>query len=156
MQLNQAPYRAVVEARLALEPVNSRLAAERIGDESLAELAGRVGQMRSNTGDRDWFRDADRHFHGVIAWSSGNVMFGYLAEALLGILDGTVIGIDDPGDRRAAILRAHEEIYAAIARHDAAAAGERMREHIEAYARHAQRRFPEILDQTITWDRLPG
>jgi GntR family transcriptional regulator, transcriptional repressor for pyruvate dehydrogenase complex len=156
MQLNHAPCRAVIEARLALEPVVSRLAAERISDESLADLAGSVAQMRGNLADRDWFRDADRRFHGVIAWSSGNVMFGYLVEALLGILDGTVIGIDNSGDRRGAILRAHEEIHAAIARHDAAAAGERMREHIEAYSRYAQRKFPEILDQTITWDRLPG
>src|SRR5215470_10994033 len=156
MQLNQAPYRAVVEVRLALEPVISQLAAERISDEPLAELAGSIAQMRANSGDRDWFRDADRRFHGVIAWSSGNVVFGYIVDALLGILDDTVIGIDNPGDRRAAILRAHEEIYAAIARHDAAAAGERMREHIEAYSRYAQRKFPEVLDQTITWDRLPG
>jgi len=155
MQLNQAPHRAVVEARLALEPVVSRLAAERIGDEALAELAGSVAQMRGNLDDRDWFRDAGRRFHGVIAWSSGNVMLGYIVDAVLGILDGTVIGIDNPGDR-AAILRAHEEIYAAIARHDTAAAEERIREHIEAYSRYAERRFPEILDQTITWDRLPG
>jgi len=156
MQLNQAPYRALVEARLAVEPVVSQLAAGRIGDEPLAELAGSVGQMRGNLGDRDRFRDADRRFHSVVAWSSGNAVFGYLVDALLDILDGTVIGIDNPGDRRAAILRAHEEIYAAIARRDAAAAGERMREHVEAYSRYAQRRFPEILDQTITWDRLPG
>jgi len=156
MQLNQAPYRAVVEARLALEPVICGLAADRISGESLAELAGTIGQMRGNPDDRDGFRDADRRFHGVIAWSSGNVMFGYLAEALLGILDGTVIGVDNPGDRWAAILRAHEEIYAAVAQRDAAAAGERMREHIEAYSRYAQRKFPEILDQAITWDRLPG
>jgi GntR family transcriptional regulator, transcriptional repressor for pyruvate dehydrogenase complex len=156
MQLNQAPYRAVLEARLALEPVTSRLAAGRISDESLAGLADSVAQMRGNAGDGDRLRDADRRFHGVIAWSSGNVMFGYLVEALLGILDGTMIGIDNPGDRRAAILRAHEEIYAAIARHDAASAGERMREHLEAYSRYAEGKFPEILDQTITWDRRPG
>ena len=156
MQLNRAPYRGVVEARLALEPVVSRLAAERISDESLADLARNVAQMRGNLDNRDHFRDVDRRFHGVIAWSSGNVMFGYLVEALLGILDGTVIGIDNLGDRRPAVLQVHEEIYAAIARHDAAAAGERMREHIEAYSRYAQRKFPEILDQTITWDRLPG
>ncbi|MBO0814130.1 MAG: FadR family transcriptional regulator [Actinobacteria bacterium] len=156
MQLNQAPYRAVVEARLELEPVISRLAAERIGDESLGELAGSVGRARGKLEDGDWLREAHRHFHGVIAWSSGNIVFGYIVDALLGILDGTVIGIDDRGERHAAILRAHEEIYAAIARHDAAAAGERMREHIEEYARYAQRKFPEILDQTITWDRLPG
>ena len=29
-----------------------------------------------------------------------------------------------------------------------------MREHIESCARHAQRKFPEILAQTVTWDRL--
>ena len=156
MQLNRAPYRAVVEARLALEPVISQLAAERISDESLAELAGNVGQMRAGLDDGDRFRDADRRFHGMIAWSSGNIMFGYIVAALLGILDGTVIGIDNPADRRTAILRAHEEIYAAIARHDAAAAGERMREHLDSYSRYAERRFPEVLDQTITWDRLPG
>jgi GntR family transcriptional regulator, transcriptional repressor for pyruvate dehydrogenase complex len=156
MQLHRAPYRVVVEARLALEPVSSRLAAERISDDSLADLAGNVAQMRANIDDRDRFRDADRRFHGVIAWSSGNIMFGYVMEALLGILDGTVIEIDNPGDRRAAILQAHEEIYAAISRHDAAVATERMREHIEAYSRYAERKFPEILEQTITWDRLPG
>ena len=92
----------------------------------------------------------------MIAWSSGNVLFAYMADSLLGILDGTVLGIDYPGHRRAAILRAHEEIYAAIARHDPAAAGDRMREHIEGYVQYAQRRFPEILDQTIIWDRLLG
>jgi DNA-binding FadR family transcriptional regulator len=156
MQLGQASYRVVVEARPALEPVISRLAAGRISNESLAGLAGTVAQMRGNLDDPDRFRDTARRFHGMIAWASGNVLFGYLVEALLGIMDGTVIGIDNPADRRAAILRAHEEIHAAIARHDAAVAGERMREHIEEYARHAQHRFPEILDQMITWDRLPG
>ena len=156
MQLNQAPYQTIVEARVTLEPVISRLAAERISDEALAELASNVEQMRGNLDDRDWFRDRDKRFHDVIASSSGNVLFAYMVDALLGILDGTVIGIDYPGDRRAAILQAHEDIYAAIARHDAATAGERMREHIEAYARYAQRKFPEILQQVITWDRLPG
>src|SRR5215468_6280400 len=112
MQLNQAPYRTVVEARLAVEPVISQLAAERISDESLAELAANVGQMRGSLDDRDPFHAADRRFHVLIAWSSGNVMFGYLVDALLGILDSTVIGIDVPGDRHAAILRAHEEIHA--------------------------------------------
>src|SRR5215469_12163891 len=60
MQLNQAPYRVVVEARLALEPVISRLAAERISDESLGDLAGNVTEMGGNPDDRDRFRDADR------------------------------------------------------------------------------------------------
>jgi DNA-binding FadR family transcriptional regulator len=156
MQLNQAPYRVIVEVRTALEPMISQLAAERITDEALSELAGTVEQMRDGPGDRDSFLGANRRFHTVIAWSSGNVLFAYIVESLLGILDGTVIGADGPANRRAAILRAHEEIYAAIARRDAAAAAERMRDHIEEYSRYARRKFPEILDQTITWDRLLG
>ncbi|HEV3069124.1 MAG TPA: FCD domain-containing protein, partial [Streptosporangiaceae bacterium] len=154
MQLNQAPYRVVVEARSALEPVISSLAAERMDAESRAELAASITQMRENIDDMDWFREASKRFHGVIAWSSGNVLYAYIVDALLGILDGTAIGTDDFGDRRAAILRAHEEIYAAISRHDADAAGARMREHIDSYARYAQRRFPDMLEQTVTWDRL--
>jgi GntR family transcriptional regulator, transcriptional repressor for pyruvate dehydrogenase complex len=154
MQLNQAPYRVIVEARAALEPMISRLAAERIGDDALAELAGTIDRMRASLDDRDAFADANKRFHDAIAWSCGNVLFAYIVDSLLGILDGTVIGIDYPGDRRAAILDAHAGIYAAIARRDAAAAAERMRDHIEAYARYAQQKFPEIMDRTITWDRL--
>ena len=154
MQLNQAPYRTLIEARSELEPVLSRLAAERIDAAALAELAGSVARMREHIGDRDSFRDSGRRFHDIIAWSSGNVVFGYVVDAVLGILDDTVIGIDDPGDRRAAILRDHEEIYAAISRHDTGGAGERMREHIESYTNHVQRTFPEVLTQTVTWDRL--
>jgi DNA-binding FadR family transcriptional regulator len=139
MQLNQAPYRVVVEARSALEPVVSQLAAERIGAGGRAELAETVthGSLEA--------------FHEVIAWSSGNVLLAYVMTALLSILDGTVIGIDSD---RAAARTAHEEIYEAISRRDGDAAAARMREHTEASARHARRKFPEILDRTITWDRL--
>jgi DNA-binding FadR family transcriptional regulator len=154
MQLNQAPYREIVAARAALEPAISGLAAGIIGPDSLADLAASLARMRENIDDTDRFRDSGRRFHQVVAWSSGTVLFAYIVDALLGILDGTVLGIDDPGDRRAAVLSAHEEIYAALAGRDASAAEQRMREHIEAYARHAERGYPGTLDQTVTWDRL--
>ena len=155
MQLNKASYRVIVEARTALEPMISRLAAERISAESLAELAGTIGRMRAGQdGSPGGGPDAGKRFHETIAWSSGNVLFGYLMDSLLAILDGAAIGIDYPGQRRADILAAHEEIYAAIARRDPAGAQASMREHIEAYSRFTQRKFPEVLDQTITWDRL--
>lgn len=154
MQLNQAPYRMLVEARAALEPVLSGLAAGHAGAEALAELSGSIARARENPGDREAFRDSAKRFHEVIAWSSGNVVFAYVVDAVLGILDGTAIGIDDHGGRPAAVLRAHEEIYAAISGGDAGAAAERMREHIESHARQARRKFPELLEQTVTWDRL--
>jgi GntR family transcriptional repressor for pyruvate dehydrogenase complex len=153
MQLNQATYRSIVEVRTALEPMTSQLAAQRISDEALTRLTQTIDQMRASLDDRDSFLESNKRFHDIIAWSSGNVLFAYIVDSLLGILDGTMIGIDYPRHRRVAILKAHEEIHAALSQHDPAVSEERMREHIEAYARYAQRKFPEVLDQVITWDQ---
>jgi GntR family transcriptional regulator, transcriptional repressor for pyruvate dehydrogenase complex len=154
MQLKDAPFRSIVEVRTALEPMISRLAAERMAEESLADLGGTIDQMRKNLDDQVTFLEANKRFHDIIAWSSGNPLFGYLVDSLLGIMDGTVIGIDYPAPRRAAILKAHDEIYQALVSRDAAAAEERMREHIDAYVTYAERKFPEVLDEVIRWDRM--
>jgi GntR family transcriptional regulator, transcriptional repressor for pyruvate dehydrogenase complex len=156
MQLNRATYRSIVEVRTAIEPMIGQLAAERISDDALEQLRQTIDQMRDYMDDRDQFLESNKKFHDVIAWSSGNVLFAYIVDSLLGMLDGTVIGIDYPRHRRVAILKAHEEIYTALAQHDAEASMARMREHIEAYATYAQRKFPEVLNQVITWDRQPG
>jgi DNA-binding FadR family transcriptional regulator len=156
LQLNGATYRSIVEVRSAMEPMTSQLAAQRISDESLVELRLTVERMHDFLDDRDAFLDSNKRFHDVIAWSSGNALFSYLVDSLLDILDGTVIGIDYPRHRRVAILKAHEEIYAALARRDPQASLERMREHIDAYAVYAKRKFPDVLDQLITWERRPG
>jgi len=152
MQLSRAPYQVIVDVRNAIEPVISELAAEQISDASLAELAQTVVQMRLEIDDRDLFLEANKRFHDIIAWSSGNVLFAYIIDSLLGILDGTVLGIDYPGYRRTAILKAHEEIYQALAERDPEAARERMRKHIEEYTRYAEKKFPSVLEETITWD----
>jgi len=156
MQLNHAPYRVIVEVRNAIEPVISELAAEQISDTSLAELAATVEQMRTEIDDRDSFLEANSRFHDIIAWSSGNVLFAYIVDSLLGILDGTVLGIDYPRYRRPAIIKAHEEIYRALADRDPETARERMREHIEEYTRYAKKKFPSVLEETITWDGFLG
>ena len=135
MQLQAAPFRNIAEVRSALEPMISSLAATRMTDETLVELRGTVDQMRTEMDDQYSFLDANKRFHDIIAWSSGNTLFGYIIESLLGIMDGTRMGIDYPGFRRQAILKAHEEIYAALEARDPEASEARMREHIEAYER---------------------
>jgi GntR family transcriptional regulator, transcriptional repressor for pyruvate dehydrogenase complex len=153
MQLKQAPFRTIVEVRSALEPMISSLAAARITDESLEALGGTIEQMRANLGDQHVFLDANKRFHDIIAWSSGNALFGYIVDSLLGIMDGTIIGIDYPSPRRAAILKAHVSIFEALNARDAEESEARMRTHIDEYVRYAQRKFPEVLDQVIQWDR---
>jgi GntR family transcriptional repressor for pyruvate dehydrogenase complex len=153
MQLKQAPFRTIVEVRGALEPVTSSLAAQRISEESLVELASAVEDMREALRDQHAFLEANKRFHDIIAWSSGNALFGYMVNSLLGILDGSIVGMDYPNHRRAAILHAHEEILEAIQSRNSDLAYDRMRDHIDAYQKFAERKFPDLLDQVISWDK---
>lgn len=153
MQMSEAKYRSIVEVRQGIEPMTSRLAAERISAEELEMLHATIDRMKDPgvTGD-DSFFDANKEFHDIIGWASGNPLLGYLNESLAGIMDGTAIGIEYPGHRRLAIIEAHERIYEAMANGDAAAAEEHMRAHVDAYAVLAQKRFPEVLDRTMLWE----
>jgi GntR family transcriptional repressor for pyruvate dehydrogenase complex len=154
MQLKAAPFRTVVEVRVALEPMISRLAAERMDEGTLDDLGATIEQMRVNLDDQNVFLEANKRFHDIIAWSSGNPLFGYIVDSLLGIMDGTVIGIDYPAPRRTAILTAHDEIHQALISRDPRASEDRMREHIDAYVRYAEKKFPEVLDRPMRWDGL--
>jgi GntR family transcriptional regulator, transcriptional repressor for pyruvate dehydrogenase complex len=153
MQMKSAPFRTIVEVRSAIEPMISSLAATGMTDDAIAELGESISKMRDNLADQDIFFESNRSFHDIIAWSSGNPLFSYIVDSLLSIMDGTVIGIDYPSARRKAILKAHSEIYKAIADRDPAAASRRMQEHLEAYVRYAERRHPDALDRVIPWDR---
>jgi DNA-binding FadR family transcriptional regulator len=153
MQLKSAPFRAIVEVRSAVEPMISSLAATRMAEETLSDLSDSLSEMRDNLKDQDIFFESNRRFHDLIAWSSGNALFGYIINSLLGIMDGTVIGIDYPDTRRKKILEAHTDIFNAIAGHDATAARARMQEHLDAYVRYAERKHPALLDRVIPWER---
>ena len=81
------------------------------------------------------------------------MLFGYIVDSLLGIMDGTVIGIHYPTHRRQAILVAHQEIYEALKSRDPAASQARMQEHIDAYVKYAERKYPQLLQETTPWDQ---
>jgi GntR family transcriptional regulator, transcriptional repressor for pyruvate dehydrogenase complex len=153
MQLQGAPYRTIVEVRSALEPMISSLAAQRMSPESLDELYDTVERMHRHIDEQDAFFEANRQFHDLIARASGNALFAYMVDSLLGIMDGTALGVAYPSVHRAAIVRSHEEIFEALKSRDAAASEARMREHIEAYERYAERKFPHIMDATLPWDQ---
>lgn len=154
MQLKQAPFRTIAEVRSAIEPMISGLAATRIDEASLAGLDDTITQMREHLDDQHVFLEENKRFHDIIAWSSGNPLFGYLADSLLDIMDGTLIGVDYPARRREAILTAHEHVRDAIKSGDPAESESRMRDHIGEYVRYAERKFPEVLDQIVPWDRV--
>jgi DNA-binding FadR family transcriptional regulator len=154
MQFSDAPFRTIAEARVALEPLMSELAAQRMDEDQLLELKTSVETMRAHLANQAVFLEENKRFHDVIAHGSGNALFGYLIDALLGILDGSAIGIDYPEIRRQAVYKAHLRIYDAIASRDPAASAEAMSDHIRQYVKYAEKKFPEVMDAPIVWQSL--
>lgn len=154
LQLKQTPFRSVVEVRLALEPMTSRLAATRMSADALDRLSDTIDVMRRHLDDKEVFLEANKRFHDIVAWSSGNTLFGYIVNSMVDILDGTVMGIDYPAPRRRAIIKAHDDILQALAKRDPESSEARMRDHVKEYVAYANRKFPELLERTIRWDRM--
>ena len=151
LQFENAPFRTITEARTALEPMMAQLAALRMGEEQLAELKYSVDHMLDKVGDESVFLEMNKRFHDIIAHNSGNVLFGHLIDTLLGMLDGTAIGVDYPEHRRVAVHKAHAAIYEALAAKDPTAAASAMHDHIIEYANYVERKFPEVLNTPISW-----
>lgn len=151
LQFENAPLRTIAEARNGLEPMMAQLAASRMSTEELKNLKHTVDHMLEHIEDEAEFLEMNKSFHDIIARGSGNAMFGHVVESVLGMLDGSAMGIDYPEHRRIAVHKAHATIYEAIAGRDPAASAEAMRAHIEAYLNYAERKFPELLDTPISW-----
>jgi DNA-binding FadR family transcriptional regulator len=154
MQFANAPFRTIAEARAGLEPMMAQLAAERISEDQLSDLRSSVESMGEHLDDEATFLEENKRFHDVVAHGSGNALFGYLVDALLGILDGSAIGIDYPEIRRVAVHHAHQRIYEAISSRDPEAAAAAMSAHIGEYLKYARKKFPDVLEARITWSDL--
>jgi GntR family transcriptional regulator, transcriptional repressor for pyruvate dehydrogenase complex len=153
LQFSDARYQTVIEARSGLEPIMAELAAQRITPAALGELAATISTMATHVNDdHPDFLEANKRFHDIIAWSSGNALFGYLVDALIGVLDGTALGIEYPAHRRGPIHKAHQRIYQALEQHDPPAARGAMRDHIGEYVRYAERKFPQVLNRRVIWE----
>jgi len=153
LQFDHARYRVVSEARQAFEPLMAQLAAERIQPGQLAQLERNLADMEAGIGDPDAYLDHNRRFHEIIAWASGNSLFGFLVDAMVGGMDisGSTQGIEYPVRRRNAVLAAHRRIYEAIRDGKAERAREAMGSHVAEYVTYAERKFPAALDKPIIW-----
>lgn len=152
LQFENAPFSTIMEARTALEPTISRLATSRIDDAGLAGLAENLRQTREQMGDQAAFSAHSERFHELIAWSSGNALFGYLFDALSGLIAGASMGITYPRRQRELTCDIHEEIYAAIADRDGDTASRLMSVHIHEHTTYLEKRFHSALARPIRWD----
>jgi GntR family transcriptional repressor for pyruvate dehydrogenase complex len=153
LQFEHAPYRVIAEARQAFEPLIAEQAAERITADQLADLERSLNDMEAGIQDLATYLDSNRRFHEVIAWASGNSMFGFLVDVMVGPMEisGSTQGIEYPVRRRNVVLAAHRKIFEAIRDGKTERAGEAMRAHVAESTAYAERKFPGALDKLIKW-----
>ncbi|AVZ39781.1 FadR family transcriptional regulator [Dietzia sp. DQ12-76] len=152
LQFENAPFSTIMEARAALEPTIARLATARIDDAGLARLAENLRLTREELTDQAAFSAHSERFHELVAWSSGNALFGYLFDALSGLIAGASMGITYPRRQRELTCDIHEEIYAAISDGDGDTASHLMSAHINEHTTYLEKRFHKALARPIRWD----
>jgi GntR family transcriptional repressor for pyruvate dehydrogenase complex len=128
-------HHLILEARIVLEPQLAALAAERATPENLARLreivtaqAAEVAAGRSGT-------EEDLEFHAAVSRAAGNGVLRRILDDL-----GAALREQREKSRRAPArwvtsVEEHRAILAAIEAHDAEAAEQRMRDHLEEMRR---------------------
>jgi GntR family transcriptional repressor for pyruvate dehydrogenase complex len=151
----KATFTDLIQARLVMEPVMARLAAERGGEEVRLALQANLDQMNDAMAARsvDAYLDASTGFHGVIAGLSGNRVLDLFGGALKTIyFDRVASGVAVfPDDARETVVHAHEAIAQAVIKGDATLAERLMREHMDEYADFVAQRLPGLLDEILDW-----
>jgi GntR family transcriptional regulator, transcriptional repressor for pyruvate dehydrogenase complex len=141
-------FQQLVEARLILEPMMARLAAERRGQELVGQLADPESTQVND--DLTYF-EATNEFHRTVAAMSGNPVLNLISVSLEDIFRDQVSGALSPKDERTHVLEVHIAIAEAIAAGRAEEAERLMREHMQEYADWVRRRRPELMEEVIDW-----
>ena len=149
-QMGGMTYRELIEARLIMEPVAARLAAQRQREATeVAHLREAAGVLDVSD-DRDYFSHTT-DFHATVVRMSGNGMVGLFCQSLADVFRERVSGVLFPPEQRAEIIAAHEAISRAISSGNGARAEKLMREHMQHYADFVLERYPGIMDEIVEW-----
>jgi DNA-binding FadR family transcriptional regulator len=146
-QMDGVTFRELIEARLIMEPMLARRAAERAEPDLVAELARFDHTGRT---DEDYLRHAIG-FHQVVAFMSGNRIMSLFGQSIADVVHDRVNDSLYPKSRRREVLATHGRIARAIASGDADLAERLMREHMEDYVAQAKRRHPGLMQEVVDW-----
>jgi GntR family transcriptional repressor for pyruvate dehydrogenase complex len=132
MMVGQAGNSAnLVEVREIIEPGIAALAAVRATEEEITAMREAVRVMDSKLNEADAFIAADNDFHRALAKGTQNVLILTLVDSIVDLLSEqrTQIFSLDGAPERGQIH--HKRILDSIVRHDAEAAREAMRAHLQ-------------------------
>ncbi len=121
----------VAEARLVLEPGLAQLAAARADEPDIIRLRELVVEAAGLVNDPPGFLEVDLAFHSEVRRLANNSFLSRFMDSLEELARTSRTLTNPISNMREKTVRDLHQIAAAIARHDAVAAAEAMREHVQ-------------------------
>jgi DNA-binding FadR family transcriptional regulator len=150
LHLSGATYRDVTEARLVMEPVMARLAAERSDEESVAVLQRFLDPPTGVLNDVEYFRTAT-DFHGLLSGMSSNPVLNLMGRSLKDMYTDRLENILFAEEDRLQIHKDHAAIAKAVIDRKPDRAEKLMRAHMVAFVAQAASNNPGVLDDIVDW-----
>jgi GntR family transcriptional repressor for pyruvate dehydrogenase complex len=146
-------YREVLAARLAIEPLMARLAAEARPPDGLEKLRAAIKVADGiDANDETAWRAASELFHETIAGISGNSVLDLLGRSLKEIYRTGHRAALTPPKMRAQVMAVHRAIADAIFKGKADVAEKLMRDHMAEFAERSDKLHARTLKERITWN----
>ncbi len=152
LQRAGATFEELLEARLVIEPVMARLAAERLTETNASRIskATRRGWDAIDAAADEWSQ-ATEEFHAIVAGASGNKVLDLHASSLISIERQRLGPMFVDRKHREEILRVHDRIADAILNGDGGAAEALVRKHIQADVRVMKSLIAVELARLVEW-----
>jgi DNA-binding FadR family transcriptional regulator len=152
LQTARATYAEVFEARLAIEPLMTRLAAETRAPAAIERLKATIEHEAStDLADDVAFQDLSLEFHLTLAGISGSRVLDLLGQSLKIVYDTGIRPSSVPVKQRAQVRAAHREIAEAIIEGRADDAERLTRSLLLEYRKATRRNRPGLLDEQVEW-----
>ncbi|HEV7679071.1 MAG TPA: FCD domain-containing protein [Candidatus Dormibacteraeota bacterium] len=158
MQLRHATFEQLMEARLALDPLMARLAAEhgdpevlRILELQVKELSEHIRSGSEEPLDESRWVNTSTSFHDLVARASRNEILNLFGGALKDIYTDRITGVEFPHEGRKNLLRVHRDIGAAILRGEGKRAERLMRDHMVAFVDLVREQRAGLMDEVVDW-----
>ncbi|MDQ7910843.1 FCD domain-containing protein [Phytohabitans sp. ZYX-F-186] len=149
LHLTEATYRDIIEARLVLEPVMARLAAERQDRAVLEQLQAYV-ELPEPQNDKEYLHSVSE-FHSLVAGMSTNPVLDLYSRSLKDIYTDRIESMVFPVSARSKVHADHTRIARVIVEGYTTEAERLMRAHMEEFLKFSADSHPGILDEVVDW-----
>lgn len=152
LRMSNTKFADLMDARVTVEPLMARLAAERKDPARLQQLEESLEAHRDldPSNELEYIRVV-QDFHAVVAGLSGNPVLDLFGRALKEISTQRMLDSHQPPARWSAIKREHEGIANAILTGDASTAEQLMASHMHEFSASFSRRYRGLLEETVNW-----